>query len=336
MPSREACASCAVKRSSPIRSRRSRGERKRTRSRAPRAAPSSASASPATTRVSSGAPRRASRASSASGIGARRAGAPVAAALPQDLTASSSRACVQRSSASSHTGPVRRDGPGDRLEAERAGADLRRLEGGAEREQRRAVAEVQQRGPRRVDPRADDVRPRLEAPGLHVPAGGRRARAGDDEADLLGRRRPGAGRRHPRPAPAGAGARLGGGRRRQRRLAPVGGQLVEIGVEAPRGGELAERDAPHGVGHHRAAERDVGGELRPRGDALLDLDHRGRRPVREARRVEDADHVRDLLLGRQAAELGRGDVAEQPVERRPIAARGRSARRRASRDGSWP
>ena len=128
------------------------------------------------------------------------------------------------------------------------------------------------------------------------------------------------------PAPAagiraGAGLRGGGwagGRRRERRLAPVGGQLVEIGVEAPGGGELAERDPAHGVGHHRAAERDVGRELRPRGDALLDLDHRGRRPVGEARRVEDADHVRDLLLGRQAAERGRGDVAEQPVERRPL------------------
>ena len=34
-------------------------------------------------------------------------------------------------------------------------------------------------------------------------------------------------------AGAGAGAGAGRGRRRQRRLPPVGGQLVEIGVEAP-------------------------------------------------------------------------------------------------------
>ena len=51
----------------------------------PGRAPSSASASPATTRVSSGAPRRGERASSACAIGARRARAPVAAAPPQQL-----------------------------------------------------------------------------------------------------------------------------------------------------------------------------------------------------------------------------------------------------------
>ena len=62
-----------------------------------------------------------------------------------------------RSSASSHTGPSAATGRAHRLEAERAGADLGRLEGGAEREQRGAVAEVQQRRARRVDPRADDV-----------------------------------------------------------------------------------------------------------------------------------------------------------------------------------
>ena len=39
---------------------------------------------------------------------------------------------------------------------------------------------------------------------------------------------------------------------------------------------------------------------------------------REARGIEDADHVRDLLLGRQAGELGRADVAEQAVERRAV------------------
>ena len=152
-----------------------------------------------------------------------------------------------------------------------------------------------------------------------LPPDGADARAGDDEAQLVA---PG---RAPPPrggirggAGAGAGAALGRGRRRERRLAPVGGQLVEIGVEAPGAGELAERDPAHGVGHHRAAERDVGGELRPRRDRLLDLDHRRRRPIGEARRVEDPDHVRDLLLGREAASVGRRDVAEQPVERRAI------------------
>ena len=65
--------------------------------------------------------------------------------------------------------------------------------------------------------------------------------------------------------------------------------------------KLAERDPAHGVGHHRAAERHVGGELRPRRERLLDLDQRGRHAILEARRVEDAHHVRDLLLGRQAA-----------------------------------
>ena len=118
-------------------------------------------------------------------------------------------------------------------------------------------------------------------------------------------------------APGALGAGASGRRRWQRRLPAVRGQLVEIGVEAPGAGEVAERDPPHGVGHHRPAERDVRRELRPRRDRLLDLDQRRRRAVREARRVEDADDVRDLLLGRQAAELRRRDVAEQPVEQRP-------------------
>ena len=114
--------------------------------------------------------------------------------------------------------------------------------------------------------------------GCMLPPDGAERRAGDDEAELLARGDPvdGGGIRG---GGAGPAPRRAARRRRQRRLAPVRGQLVEVGVEAPGAGELAERDPPHGVGHHRAAERDVGRELRPGRDRLLDLDHRRRRAV---------------------------------------------------------
>ena len=281
MPSREACASCAVKRSSPIRSRRSRGERKRTRSRAPSAAPSSAQRvaghhARVERRAAAREPRELGRRDRA-----RRAGAPVAAALPQDphrlLVAGLRPSARARAPTPARPPPpAAHAGSKPSARAPIFAASQR----GAEREQRGAVAEVQQRGPRRVDPRADDVRraPRSATAACcrrRAPSSRTRRRSAPPRASATRRRR-----RHPgrRPAP-GRAAPARSGRRGQRRLAPVGGQLVEIGVEAPRRRELAERDPPHGVGHHRAAERDVGRELRPRRDALLDLDHRRRRAV---------------------------------------------------------
>ena len=318
IPSREACASCAVKRSSPMRSRRSRGERKRTRSSAPRAAPSSASGAPARTRVSSGAPRRASRASSASGIGGDDPVRRLQQRCHSTLTASSSRACPQRSSASSQTGPSAATGlhagskpsarapifAASRAAPSASSAARWRKSSSEDRvgstQARMTSARASKRHGCMFPPEGAELAhatTKRTSSGVGAPAPG----GGIRDRDGLDRRR-----------------RLRRGRRRQRRLAPVGRQRVEIGVEAPRRGELAQRDAPHRVGHHRAAQGDVGSELRPGRDALLDLDHRRRRPVREARRVEDADHVRDLLLGGQAAERGRGDVAQEPVEGRPI------------------
>ena len=149
-------------------------------------------------------------------------------------------------------------------------------------------SEVEQRGARRVGEGAQHVcrRPRSATAGCcrrTAPSSRTRRRSAARRARVRRPRR--------RAAPAG-GAGRGDGRRRQRDLAPVRGQLVEVGVEAAGAGRRAERDPAHGVGHHRSAERDVRRQLRPGRDRLLDLDHRRRRAVGEARRVEDPEHVR--------------------------------------------
>ena len=169
MPSREACASSGVKRSSPIRSRRNRGERKRTRSRAPRAVPSSVSASPARTRVSSGAPRRASRASSRlRDPRATRRCAGCCSAATATSTASSSRVRVDRSSASSHAGPPAATGratgskPSARAPISAASSAAPSASSAARWRKSSSDERVG------IDPRADDVAGRLEAPRLHV------------------------------------------------------------------------------------------------------------------------------------------------------------------------
>ena len=138
--------------------------------------------------------------------GARRARTPVAAAPPQQLDLRRVAGARRSPQRELPRRPAGRDRPRLRLEAQRAGTDLGRLPGGAEREQRGAVAEVQQRRARRIDPRADDVAVRLEAPGLHVAARRRGARARDDEAQLLA---PGAA---PRPRDGSRGAADAGAR----------------------------------------------------------------------------------------------------------------------------
>ena len=151
------------------------------------------------------------------------------------LTASSSRVPVQRSSASSHAGPSAahrpRTGskPSARAPIFAASSAAPSASSAARLRKSSSDERVGSTHARMTSPS------RLEAPGLHVPARRRRARAGDDEADLLGRRRPGAARRHPAaspapargagsaraPAPAAPGARRRSARRDRRRSAPT-------------------------------------------------------------------------------------------------------------------
>ena len=198
MPSREACASCAVKRSSPIRSRRSRAERKRTRSSAPRAAPSSASARAGhDARVER---RAAAREPRELGLRDRRATSRCAGCSsaargrsrpPRRGPVPSARARAPTPGRPPTTGrtPARSRARGRRSSPPPA----RRRARAARRGSRKSSSEdrVGSTHARMTSDR------RLEAPGLHVAAGRRRARARDDEAHLVGRRRPGAGRRHP-------------------------------------------------------------------------------------------------------------------------------------------